>query len=233
MHLVPKSMFTGCLALFATVLWAQPAASPAGYILSEENCASGGPDHHFCANGTIISALYGGEDQPLVEVGTWSLKGQTISVTYHTRYGGRGEGEVQYASSVNQYDSYRAYKEKINETTSFDWSDALGTEDCTEIRKESKPSCDPHSYLRTSSNDLNNRFFFASERLLTESELSGYSKSDLRIMRNAIYARYGYRFKTADMQKQFNSSQALSDVSAFLSDIELKNVELIKKVENL
>ncbi|WP_083545926.1 YARHG domain-containing protein [Fibrobacter intestinalis] len=33
-------------------------------------------------------------------------------------------------------------------------------------------------------------------RQFDESELSSYTKSELRMMRNSIFARYGYRFKS-------------------------------------
>jgi len=75
----------------------------------------------------------------------------------------------------------------------------------------------------------------ASQRLLTSSDLNGMSKHDLKIMRNEIFARYGYIFKTSEMKSYF-SSQAwyhgrYEDVSSMLSDIEHKNVALIKSYE--
>jgi len=55
-------------------------------------------------------------------------------------------------------------------------------------------------------------------------------------MRNEIFASYGYEFKTSAMQNHFKKNSTytprMKDVNAFLSDIEMKNIETIKKVEN-
>ena len=67
---------------------------------------------------------------------------------------------------------------------------------------------------------------------MTADELQGASAWDLKIMRNEIFARHGYVFKTDDMKRYF-SQQAWyrpqsDDVLASLSPIELANVETIK-----
>lgn len=75
----------------------------------------------------------------------------------------------------------------------------------------------------------------ASQRLITTSELSGMSKKDLKIMRNEIFARHGYIFKSADMKSYFSQQKwyqaQFGDVTSMLSQIEKQNVELIKKYE--
>ena len=80
------------------------------------------------------------------------------------------------------------------------------------------------------------RFPQASERLLTASDLQGLSKNDLKIMRNEIFARHGYIFQTQDMKSYFRNqswySPQSSNVTAKLSNIEIKNIELIKGYEN-
>lgn len=79
------------------------------------------------------------------------------------------------------------------------------------------------------------QYAFASERLLTEDDLAGMTGRDLKIMRNEIFARHGYIFKTEDMKAHFNSQPwyegRYDDVSSMLSDIEIKNVSFIKKHE--
>ena len=75
----------------------------------------------------------------------------------------------------------------------------------------------------------------ASERLLIEKDLTGLSKNDLKIMRNEIYARYGYIFKTSDMKEHFESQSWYNpqhtDVTSKLTDIEKVNVAFIKEHE--
>jgi hypothetical protein len=54
-------------------------------------------------------------------------------------------------------------------------------------------------------------------------------------MRNEIYARYGYIFKSKEMRNYFTAQSwytpRYSDVSSFLSETEKKNIELIKRYE--
>ena len=82
---------------------------------------------------------------------------------------------------------------------------------------------------------IEGKFPQASERLLTDGDVSQLSKSDLKIMRNEIYARKGYIFTTADMKSYFNQfswySGKNANVNAMLSGIELQNIALIKKYE--
>lgn len=75
----------------------------------------------------------------------------------------------------------------------------------------------------------------ASARVLTPRDLEGLDKAELKIMRNEIFARYGYQFKTKDMQEYFSRQTwyrpRLADVTSMLSSVERKNVELIKQYE--
>jgi hypothetical protein len=74
-----------------------------------------------------------------------------------------------------------------------------------------------------------------SERILTRSELEGYTGWELRIMRNEIYAKYGYIFKSEDLSKYFNKKSwyepRFNDVSDQLTPIEKENVTIIKSME--
>jgi hypothetical protein len=68
---------------------------------------------------------------------------------------------------------------------------------------------------------------------LTESDLQGMSKQELRILRNEIYARHGRKFKSEDLQVYFSAQswyQPLYD-EVQLNSIEKKNVEFIQKHE--
>lgn len=75
----------------------------------------------------------------------------------------------------------------------------------------------------------------ASTRYLTYDDIRNKSKWQLKIMRNEIYARYGYIFKTKDMRNYFNSQSwynpVYSDVSGQLTSLEKRNVAFIKKYE--
>lgn len=79
------------------------------------------------------------------------------------------------------------------------------------------------------------RFPFASTQPLTLGLLSNFSKEDLRIMRNEIMARHGYRFNSPDLQQRFSRIKGYSPVSdnskVQLTALEQLNVEIIKVAE--
>lgn len=78
----------------------------------------------------------------------------------------------------------------------------------------------------------------SSEKYLTEQDLSGLSAEQLRIARNEIYARYGWRFADEGLRKYFADKswymvRGYQDVTDDqLSDIEKANRDLIKSFES-
>ena len=75
----------------------------------------------------------------------------------------------------------------------------------------------------------------ASKRLLKEDDVSNVMKEDLEIMRNEIFARHGYCFKKKHLRKQFENKDWYIpnsvDIKNDLTEIEKKNIALIKKNE--
>ena len=78
----------------------------------------------------------------------------------------------------------------------------------------------------------------SSSRYLTAADVAGLSEYELEIARNEIYARHGYIFNDKDLRNYFNSKSwyhptvSSSDfTSSMLSDIEDKNIKLIKSYE--
>ncbi len=70
---------------------------------------------------------------------------------------------------------------------------------------------------------------------LTEEDLKDMDKAQLRLMRNAVYARHGRTFKSADLQSLwecytwYSKNPEYSD--ALLTDADKYNIELIQKFE--
>ena len=70
---------------------------------------------------------------------------------------------------------------------------------------------------------------------LTEADLKDLDKAQLRLMRNAVYARHGRTFKSVDLQSLwecytwYKKNPNYSD--ALLTDIDKYNIELIQKYE--
>jgi hypothetical protein len=76
----------------------------------------------------------------------------------------------------------------------------------------------------------------ASKRLLASKDVENMYKGDLEIIRNAVYARHGYSFKNLRMRTLFDNyvrwyMPVSTNVSAYLTETEKKNVELIKRYE--
>ena len=76
----------------------------------------------------------------------------------------------------------------------------------------------------------------ASSSLLSTEELSDMPKTRLRIMRNEIFARYGYIFRKGGEMEIYFSKQDWyrpqhTDVNGFLTEIEKENIKLIRKLE--
>lgn len=75
----------------------------------------------------------------------------------------------------------------------------------------------------------------ASQRILKAKDLEGLNSFDLKVMRNEIYARHGYIFKTQEMKDYFNEQDwyygRYKNVDKMLTDIERTNIEFIKKFE--
>jgi hypothetical protein len=76
----------------------------------------------------------------------------------------------------------------------------------------------------------------ASNRNLTSEDLAGKSLWELKIMRNEIFARYGYKFKTEEIREYFNKQKwyepKYDDVESKLTEIENTNIKMIKRYED-
>lgn len=92
-------------------------------------------------------------------------------------------------------------------------------------------------YTTDSHAEINDDLFKKlSTQRLNDSELSGYSKSELRILRNSIFARHGYIFKSEDLKEYFSKFEwykpQFSNVSHKLNSVEKENIRILKKAES-
>lgn len=76
-------------------------------------------------------------------------------------------------------------------------------------------------------------------KLLSKSDLAKLSKEECKLARNEIYARHGRKFKDEELQKYFDSKSWYEGtinpedfLDTRLSDIEIKNRDLIVEAEN-
>jgi len=75
----------------------------------------------------------------------------------------------------------------------------------------------------------------ASQRLLKAADLENMMKEDLQFMRNEIFARHGFCFNKRELRQMFEMEEwyvpNTVDIRGFLTDIEKKNIALIKRYE--
>ncbi len=75
----------------------------------------------------------------------------------------------------------------------------------------------------------------ASQRLLKPEDVENLLKGELEFMRNEIFARHGYCFNKKHLRQQFENEDwyvpNTVDIKGFLTDIEKKNIALIKRYE--
>ena len=230
-NLIYSSIF---LLILPFVSFAQTKESLENMVYGLGACVEEGQSAfktYFFPNGKAISKCIGdcGEDPQVLE-GNWKIAGDNVEIKYHTEWGTRGGGQVTTSSSTTIHEYYVAAKRALNSTEKIykPWDEKERS--CEEFYGHNR-KYDVHVFLRENGRET---YPETSEQILDPSKLEQYSKAELRIMRNEIFARYRYSFKSKDLREYFNERGfygGLKDVSIFLSDIEKANVENIRKVE--
>ena len=84
---------------------------------------------------------------------------------------------------------------------------------------------------------IQSKYSYTSVKIMTHGELHLFTLNELDIMRNEIYARHGYIFKTARYRDYFNAQPwykgTVNDAASLLSEIERLNVEQIVAVQEI
>lgn len=86
------------------------------------------------------------------------------------------------------------------------------------------------------SNDLKGLYTIASEQVLIDGILTKFNKNELRIMRNEIFARHGYKFRSDEMKQYFEKQvwyvPTFDNVNDKLTELEKLNIKLIRRFES-
>lgn len=202
------------------------------YITS--SCASGGFDYYYFDDNGVIAVCDGCERMPYILSGTYKVSGSKVYVHLTNSWYGQGKGDVTHVAAINHYETYVARKASYEEKFDIplEWFNTGKAEACESIGTHDYYDSNPHEFLM---NDLIGKYPETYERLLTNDDLKNKTKKELRLMRNEIYARYGYSFRSKDLKAYFEKQEgyysSYSDVEAWLSDIEKKNVKLIQYYE--
>jgi hypothetical protein len=123
-------------------------------------------------------------------------------------------------------------KELTNETISHEKinkNETYPSQDLTSNSYKTK-----NKYRSTNSN-YDGEYPEASTSYLSSEQLKYLSPFELKIMRNEIFARHGYIFKTPEMKNYFNTQNwyygRFTNVDNQLTQIEKENIQLIKSYE--
>lgn len=186
----------------------------------------------FCSDGRFKVF---DKDTDIAMFGKWAQKGDSIFITYELLAGNRCVNviEVDGQPASLLCDEYVMDVIVIDETEIIDWgSMCIWLQQGTDTYiADSLVNCSEIDFYP----HLPGKYYEASEKVLDSSTIAKHTKTELRIMRNEIYARYGYIFKSKEMQEYFNKQPwyeaSRENVDKYLSDIEKANIELIKKWE--
>jgi hypothetical protein len=145
-----------------------------------------------------------------------------------------GKGDVPAPGPTPARTIFQNYKGEVREggeTVTLEWTGPGGEGGCASVRAHTDTS-DARARLKAG---FVGDYPHLSQREITKEELAGATAEELELMRNEIYAAYGHAFKKPRFRDHFAKNKRYSprftDVSAFLSPIETKNVATIRAVE--
>ena len=216
--------------------------SPAAYAIIGSNCASGGYDYYFFSDKKVVAVWALGESPNPIDggiyKGTWELnsKGEvSISYQYAVNFVPAKNAKVVAVAAQTIYDLYEA---KVSQNPTNDLlkltSIQEGEDGCEITKKHNYMNADDFFSTCITSPIFKSQYAFTSTKTLSEQDLASYSKSELEIMRNEIFARYNYAFQNPKWKTFFGkkgSANLLVNVEVLFSEIEKNNLTTIKSVE--
>lgn len=113
---------------------------------------------------------------------------------------------------------------------------SVALQDGTAIPAIASSGQQPAEAVSTPAADSRDFVSLVTTRKLTAADLKGYTKAELRLMRNTIYALHGRIFKSNDLKQYFSQfswyKPSVTEISkGSLSPIEVANLDLIQKYE--
>ena len=212
-------------------------AFPKNYVVIEMGTAGDDFAYYFYPDNSLLTRdLY---HEHSYRTGFWSLKNDTIRLDFNKRFGKRGLGSENIPEGMEtvetnmeySYDEYANYSERINSAEIIILSNLMNKNwfriDSTKFASDYK--------IDTNDFKLDGDYVEASTRILDTNDLAKYSSEELRLMRNEIFARYDYIFKSQDLREYFGPKDWYmpnnKNIDSYLTEIEKKNIELILKLE--
>ncbi len=231
--------------LYAKLIYIKPQ-SPAGFSINYNSATYGIGNILFAGNNHF--KLDGGKYQTLLKhnkskkyrivfvdlYGDWRIEKDSIFIHATLAAGKKFLKNDSWGASFNEI---------IDTTLVLNWTEIV----LNSMSRKDNPLTEKQTRILydnvTNSNVLNKDslfgdYTFLSVRQIDQNEIKNTSKEKLRIMRNEIYARYGYQFKDSSMTNYFNNQIWYKkkyfdcDLTDYLTDIEKYNIDLIKNYED-
>lgn len=249
------SIFCFLLNEQTAIAQSQKTASAKGVILNSGGCASkccsSRVSIFFFEDGNCVRRSIDETQDRITYFGTWKMEKSMIKIHYTTSFYGKPIGELiddpnRCSGGWYRNSLYTAVKENISLHDSIDWNYVEKSWTSLDLITDSYP--DPmYRYdvaQRTKIRADFSQFNFLTtdiridkQKIYSEQHLASLNKQELRLLRNEIYAKYGLEFKSEDLKKHFEKplyyDGKYNDVTVFLNQCDLINIDLIKKFENM
>lgn len=225
-RLLLTPLFFAFLSVFS---FAQKSlSSPGGWVVDEKKEKSN-RTWYFCQNGNIQMT----EDifpEKSVYQGSWEQEQNKIKITLTINYGKRGIGDAWVVDGQKGFNTYSEFVHKIDKKVTLDLEAVQKKSDSLRdklVVVKTGYQCPSHFYAP----QLPGRYPIASYRILTEKDLKKLKPEELEVMRNEIYARYGYKFLLATLKEYFDQQDWYigdkTSVDNYLTSIEKRNIRKI------
>lgn len=208
--------------------------NPSDWIYCVENPGGGYVYYILYKEGSIVFTVEL-NSRKYCQLGNWEIENDSLFFHFYKLIFQRGIGDPYNQNGTNLPDLYNEYVKTvnwINETEKFYWNN------WKEVVKigagwrviDSKPSEFP---FKNFDDKIVGDYPFMSYEKITKERLNSYrnNKDVLRIAKNEIFARYGLKFKSKDLQEHFASKswykEKYDNVDKYLSDIEKYNIKIV------
>ena len=212
-----------------------PNLFPKEYVIIETGTGCDEAVYRFYSDSSVLVKELFYENSYLI--GKWNLKKDTIYMNLLINSGKRGLGEQEIPAGMESvencmeypYPNYSNFYYNINKNIIIPLSemDNWFRIDSTKLASDFD--------IEKAKFEIYGDYPEASMKLLDSLELNNLSKKELRLMKNEIFARYNYIFKSEDLRFHFGPKDWYmpenNNVDNCLTDIEKKNIELISKLE--
>jgi hypothetical protein len=190
--------------------------------------------HYYYPDGTYVFQYLHGTP---TEIGKWSRNGNKISISIHTEVGERNFGEPMPIEGYSFrddcpeeiYSIFFKYEKYVSSESGYVLGDYFHTDRFIDTTMK---ACD-FDYKRLF---VDGDYKMASCKALTSEDIDHFENAELRLMRNEIFARYGYIFNDIKLQAYFSKKDWYKprgkDVNKYLTQLEKDNIKLIQELEN-